>query len=218
MLIEHHGHTPQIHRTARVAPNATICGDVVIGPNCSIGFGAVLVAESGPVRVGANCVIMDTAVLRGVRGAPLTLGDNVLVGPRSSLTGCLVEDEAFLATGCTVFNGARIGRGAEVRINGIVHLRTVLAPGAIVPLGWIAVGDPARILPPDQHEAIWAIQQTLDFPRHVFGVARPAEGETIMPDVMPRYAGALGRWHAGDRVIGEPAAATDTGGEGTDGL
>jgi hypothetical protein len=148
----------------------------------------------------------------------LTLGDNVLVGPRSSLTGCLVEDEAFLATGCTVFNGARIGRGAEVRINGIVHLRTVLAPGAIVPLGWIAVGDPARILPPDQHEAIWAIQQTLDFPRHVFGVARPAEGETIMPDVMPRYAGALGRWHAGDRVIGGSAAATDTGGDGTDGL
>ncbi len=208
MLIEHEGHIPRVHSTARLAPNATLCGDVAIGPNCSIGFGAVLVAESGPVRLGANCVIMDTAVLRGVRGAPLTLGDNVLVGPHSILTGCIVEDEAFLATGCTVFNGACIGRGAEVRINGIVHLRTLLPAGAVVPLGWVAVGNPAQILPPDQHDAIWAVQKPLDFPRHVFGIDRP-EGETIMPTVMPRYARALARRHAGDRMI-DPESAVRT--------
>jgi carbonic anhydrase/acetyltransferase-like protein (isoleucine patch superfamily) len=203
MLIEHAGHVPQIHPTARVAPNATLCGEVVVGRGCSIGFGAALVAESGPIRLGANCIVMDAAVLRGVRGAPLALGDNVLVGPRSYLTGCTVEDEAFLATGCTVFNGARIGRGAEVRINGIVHIRTALPAWATVPLGWIAVGDPAQILPPDQHDAIWAVLKPLDFPRYVFGVDRAPEGQTIMPDVMPRYARALARWHAGDRVIGE---------------
>lgn len=211
--MEHEGHSPQVHPTARVAPNATLCGDVVIGPNCSVGFGAVLVAESGPIRVGANCVIMDTAVLRGVRGAPLTLGDNVLVGPRAYLTGCTVEDEAFLATGCTVFNGARVGHGAEVRINGIVHLLTALPPHATVPLGWIAVGDPAHILPPDQHDAIWAVQKQLDFPRHVFGVERPPEGQTIMPNVMPRYARALVRRHTGDRAA-DPSAA----GDGADGI
>ena len=70
----------------------------------------------------------------------------------------------FLATGCTVFNGARIGRGVEVRINGIVHLRTVLPPFATVPLGWIAVGDPAHILPPDRQDEIWAVQRELNFP------------------------------------------------------
>ena len=198
MLITHRGCTPAIAHDTRVAPNATICGDVVIGPNCSIGFGAVLVAESGPIRIGANCVIMDTAVLRGVRAHPLSLGDNVLVGPRAYLTGCEVENDAFLATGTTVFNGARIGRRAEVRINGIVHLRTRLADDAVVPLNWIAIGDPARILPPDAHEAIWAIQQTLDFPRYVFGVERPAPGQTFMPEVMPRYAGYLARSHADD--------------------
>lgn len=201
MLIEHEGHAPRVHPTARIAPDATLCGDVEIGPGCSVGFGAVLVAESGPVRLGADCVVMDTAVLRGVRGAPLLLGDRVLVGPRACLTGCTVEDEAFLATGCTVFNGARIGRGAQVRINGIVHLRTALPPGATVPLGWIAIGDPVHILPPDRHDAIWAVQKPLDFPRHVFGVERPPEGQSYMPEVMPRYARALARRHAGDRVI-----------------
>jgi carbonic anhydrase/acetyltransferase-like protein (isoleucine patch superfamily) len=207
MLIEHEGHSPQVDSSARIAPNATLCGDVVVGPNCSIGFGAVLVAESGPVRLGTNCIIMDTAVLRGVRGSPLTLGNNVLVGPRSYLTGCTVEDEAFLATGCTVFNGAHICRGAEVRINGIVHLRSILPAGAIVPLGWIAVGDPIQILPPDQHDAIWAVQKALDFPRYVFGVERPAEGQTIMPDVMPRYASSLVRGHSGDRPVDPGQAA-----------
>jgi hypothetical protein len=51
-----------------------------------------------------------------------------------------------------------------------VHLRTVLPEDAVVPLNWIAVGDPAQILPPERYDEIWAIQQPLDFPRYVFGV------------------------------------------------
>jgi carbonic anhydrase/acetyltransferase-like protein (isoleucine patch superfamily) len=180
MILEHKGKRPAIDPSARIAPNATICGEVAIGANTSIGFGAVVSAESGAVRIGANCVVMDTAVLRGVRGNPLTIGDNVLVGPRAYLTGCSIEPEVFIATGATIFNGARIGRRAEVRINGIVHLRTALPEGATVPLGWVAVGDPAEILPPHEHERIWAIQKELDFPRYVFGVERPAAGESIM--------------------------------------
>jgi carbonic anhydrase/acetyltransferase-like protein (isoleucine patch superfamily) len=177
-----------------------VCGDVTIGPGSSIGFGAVLTAESGPIAIGANCVIMDTAVLRGTRKYPVTVGDNVLIGPRASLSGCAVEDNVFLATGATVFNGARIGARAEVRVNGIVHLKTVLAPDAIVPLGWIAVGDPAEILPPVQHERIWAIQEPLDFPKTVFGAERPPPGGSFMPEIMPRYARALQR-HKQDREL-----------------
>jgi carbonic anhydrase/acetyltransferase-like protein (isoleucine patch superfamily) len=200
MLYEHDGKRPRVDPSARVAPTAVLCGDVTVGANCSIGFGTVLTAESGAIAIGANCVIMDTAVIRGVRGHPVAIGDNVLVGPRAYLTGCTVEDEAFLATGATVFNGARIGRRAEVRINGVVHLRTVLPADATVPIGWIAVGDPAEILPPDQHERIWAIQKPLDFPRFVFGVERPPPGGSIMPAVMPRYAKALQR-HKQDRPL-----------------
>lgn len=199
MILEHAGMSPAIDPTARVAPNATICGEVRVGPNCSIGFGAVLTAESGPIILGANCVVMETAVIRGVRGNPVTIGDNVLVGPRAYLTGCTIADDVFLATGATVFNGACIGARAEVRINGVVHLRTVLPEDAVVPLNWIAVGDPARIFPPDQHDEIWAIQEALDFPRYVFGVDRPPPGESFMPNVMPRYAAFLHRAHAKDR-------------------
>ncbi len=202
MLIEHRGQAPAIDPTARIAPNAVICGDVTIGPNCSVGFGAVLVAESGSIRLGANVVVMDTAVIRGVARDPVVIGDNVLVGPRACLTGCRIGDSAFIATGATVFNGAVIGERAVVRINGLVHLRTRLPADGVGPLGWIAVGDPAAILPPDRHEQIWAIQKTLDFPGYVFGAERPLPGESFMPDVMPRYAAALARWHAEDRAVG----------------
>jgi carbonic anhydrase/acetyltransferase-like protein (isoleucine patch superfamily) len=200
MILEHDGTAPSIDSTARVAPNAVICGNVTIGADCSIGFGAVLTAESGAITLGANCVIMDTAVIRGTRHHPVTVGDNVLVGPRAYLTGCRVGDNAFLATGTTVFNGAEVGARAEVRINAIVHIKTVLPAGAVVPLGWIAVGDPAEILPPERHERIWSIQEPLDFPMTVFGVERPDPGETFMPEVMPRYARALRR-HKDDKEV-----------------
>ena len=57
MLLEHRGKGPRIHESAYVAPTAVICGDVTIGENCQILFGAVLVAEGGPVVIGCNCII-----------------------------------------------------------------------------------------------------------------------------------------------------------------
>lgn len=86
------------------------------------------------------------------------------------------------------------------RINGVVHLKTVLPPDAVVPIGWVAVGDPAQVLPPAEHDRIWAIQEPLNFPRTVFGLERPAAGESIMPEMTRRYAQALWR-HADDIVI-----------------
>lgn len=200
MLLEHRGKAPRIHESVYVAPTATVCGDVVIGENSRVLFGAVIVAEGGSVEIGANCIVMENAVIRGTRPHPTRIGDHVLVGPRAYLTGCTVEDSVFLATGATVFNGAHLGRRAEVRINGVVHLKTMLPPDALVPIGWVAVGDPARILPPGAHDEIWAIQEPLNFPRTVFGLERPAAGETIMPVMTRRYARALGA-HREDEII-----------------
>lgn len=193
MLLEHQGKRPRIHKSAYIAPTAVLCGDVTIGENSRVLFGAVLVAEGGPVVIGAHCIIMENAVIRGTPRHPTNIGDHVLVGPRAYLTGCTVDDNAFLATGATVFNAARIGTRAEVRINGVVHLKTILPPDTVVPIGWVAVGNPAEILPPEEHDRIWAIQEPLDFPGTVFGLERAPAGETIMPELTGRYARALGR-------------------------
>ena len=186
MLLEHRGLRPRIDATATVAPTAVVCGDVTIGPHCRIAFGAVLVAEGGPIQIGANVVVRENALLRATAAHPLRIGDHVLIGPHAALTGCTVEDEVFLATGATVFHGARIGRRAEVRVHGVVHVSSVVPPGATVPIGWVAVGDPAEILPSDQHERIWAIQRPLDFPRIAYGVRRGADGNSDMPEITRR--------------------------------
>lgn len=200
MFIEHRGKRPHIHHSAYIAPTATICGDVSIAENSCVLFGAVISAEGSPISIGSNCIVMENAVIRASPHHPTNIKNNILIGPRAYLTGCTVEDNAFLATGVTVFNGAKIGTRAEVRINGVVHLKTVLLPDTTVPIGWIAVGDPAEILPPSEHDRIWAIQKELDFPKEVFGQERAADGETIMPEVARRYTRALLR-HKEDTVL-----------------
>jgi carbonic anhydrase/acetyltransferase-like protein (isoleucine patch superfamily) len=196
MRIEHVGHGPKVDPTAYVSPAAVLSGDVRIGADSRVLHGAVLTSEGGPVEVGARCVVMENAVLRGTRHHPLFVGDDVLVGPRAYLTGCTVENEVFLATGTTVFNAAMIGRGSEIRVNGVVHVRSVLPPGSMVPIGWVAVGDPAEFFPPDQHDHLWPIQRDMDFPGTVFGLPRDAP----MPELTARYSRSLAR-HLGDRVL-----------------
>lgn len=200
MLLEHEGKAPQIAPSAYVAPTATISGDVRIGPNCRVLFGAVLTAEGGPVELDHHVVVMENAVLRGTLQNPLTIGRHCLIGPRASLVGARIDDEVFLATGSCVFNGAHIETRSEVRINATVHLRTRLPAETTVPIGWVAVGDPAQVLPPGADEQIWAIQETLDFPGYVFGLDRAASGNCPMPELTHRYAKALST-HRHDRPI-----------------
>jgi carbonic anhydrase/acetyltransferase-like protein (isoleucine patch superfamily) len=175
-----------------------ISGDVTIGPNCQVLHGAVITAEGGPITLGEHVIVMENALLRASATDPLHIGDHVLVGPMASISGATVGDEVFLATGSRVFNGARIGARSEVRINAVVHLRTVLPEGSTVPIAWVAVGDPARILSPDQHEQIWEIQQDLDFPGYVFGLDRSTPD--LMVQLTERYARHLAR-HADDRPV-----------------
>ncbi len=85
MLIEHDGKRPKIDPSARIAPTAVLCGDVTIGPGTSVGFGAVLSAESGPIALGAMCIVMDNAVVRAARRYPVTIGERVLIGPQALL-------------------------------------------------------------------------------------------------------------------------------------
>ncbi|HNX04599.1 MAG TPA: gamma carbonic anhydrase family protein [Opitutales bacterium] len=177
MILSHAGKSPRIDESAFVAPNALVCGDVVIGRNARVMFGAQIIAESSPVRIGDNCIVLENAVVRGTEGFPVSIGDNCLVGPCAHLAGCTVEDKVFIATGAAVFHGAVLKSGSEVCVGGIVHLKTVLPENVSVPLNWIAVGNPAQLFPPDKHEEIWTVQKPLNFPLSVYGVERPASGE-----------------------------------------
>ena len=167
MIISHNDISPFIHKETWIAPDATICGNVKIGAHSKIMWGARIIAEEGEITIGQHTIIMENAVLRSSAKHLLNIGNHCLIGPNAHVVGCTIENEAFIATGASIFHGAVIGTGAEVRVNGTVHLRSHLKAGETVPINWVAVGNPAEIYPPDQHEKIWAIQKPLNFPQYV---------------------------------------------------
>ena len=139
---------------------------------------------------------MENAVIRGRARHPAVIGDDVLIGPHAHVNGAQVADGCFLATGSSPFPGSVAGAGSEVRINAVVQVNTVLPPDTTVPIGWVAVGDPAQLFPPDQHERIWTVQKALDFPGTVYGLARDATATERMSRQSAWFAA-----HLGDRVL-----------------
>lgn len=183
-----------IDPSAAVAPSAVLRGDVRIGPNAVVRDGAILVADGGTIRIGADSIVMEHAVIRSTAKDDCTIGSHVMIGPHTHLTGCTIGDEVFIATGASVFNGATLHKWSEVRINGVVHIDTLLEEDTTVPIGWIAVGNPARIFPPDRHDEIWAIQKDLNFPGRVFDEQRQSDsGASLMRRMIGKYAAALRR-------------------------
>jgi carbonic anhydrase/acetyltransferase-like protein (isoleucine patch superfamily) len=200
VLIEHRGKAPRVDPEAYVAPNAVVAGDVTIGAGSRVLFGAVLTAETGAIEIGRVVVVMENALVRGREGHPAAIGDSTLVGPHAHVNGAQVGSCVFIATGVSLFPGVRIADRCEIRVGAVVHVNSSLPEGAMVPIGWIAVGDPAALFPPERHDEIWPIQRELDWPGTVYGLEREKEGETIMPEAMRRYSELFGA-HADDRVI-----------------
>ncbi|HYD04118.1 MAG TPA: gamma carbonic anhydrase family protein [Reyranella sp.] len=203
MLIEHQNKRPNIDPSAYVASTAVICGDVTIGPRTHVSFGAVIEAHGAPVRIGTQCVLRENLNIRSTSRNAVEIGDHVLIGPLSSLKGCVVEDECFLATGVKIYQGAVIGRRTEVRIDGVVHVRSRLPPNSLVPIKWVAVGDPAQIFPPDKHEDIEAILSQMNFPEEVYGLDRQSGSSGVdmdMKEVTRRETSSLAD-HRGDRAL-----------------
>lgn len=202
MLIEHQGKLPSIDPTAYVAPTAVVCGDVRIGPRTHVSFGAVIESHGAPVRIGAQCVIRENLNIRSTSRDAVTIGDHVLVGPHASLKGCTIEDQSFLATGARVYQGARVGERTEVRIDGVVHVGSVLPPRSLVPIKWVAVGDPAQILPPEKHDEIDEILGGMDFAHQVYGIEQlPGDGVDMdMVELTRRETDGLSD-HRADREL-----------------
>ena len=200
MIIEHAGKKPKIDETAYVAPNAAICGDVTVGKNTRIMFGAQIIAENSPIEIGENCIVLENAVIRGTEGLPVRIADNCLIGPNAHLAGCTIEKNVFIATGVSVFHGAIVKEGAEIQINGVVHLKTVFPANEVLPIGWVAVGDPMQMFSPDKHDEIWKIQKELNFPNLVYNIAERGDPSNMNEMLCSTMSKRLAK-HKNDRVL-----------------
>ena len=143
MIAAYAGRTPRIDPTAFVVEAATVIGDVVIGPESSIWFGAVIRGDIESIRIGARSNVQDNATLHVVGGKfGTTLGDGVTVGHAALVHGCVVEDGALVGMGAIVLDGAVIGAESLVGAGALV------APGTRIPPRSLVLGSPARVLRP----------------------------------------------------------------------
>jgi len=139
-LYELDGVAPQLAEGAWVADSAQVMGDVVIGENVSIWFGAVLRGDTEPLKIGRNSNVQDLSVLHADLGSPLTIGENVTIGHQVMLHGCTVGDNSLIGIQAVVLNNAKIGR------NSIVGAGSVVTEGKEFPDNSLILGSPAKVV------------------------------------------------------------------------
>lgn len=139
VILPFDGRAPRIDDTAWVAPNATVIGDVVLHPESSVFYGAVLRADSETITLGAGSNLQDNVVVHVDEGVPATIGAGVSVGHGAIVHGCTIEDDCLIGMNATVLNRAVVGRESLVAAGAVVLEGTVIPPRSLV------AGVPAQV-------------------------------------------------------------------------
>jgi carbonic anhydrase/acetyltransferase-like protein (isoleucine patch superfamily) len=139
LILTMRGKRPEVDVEAFVAPNATLIGQVRLGPRASVWYSATLRAEAEPIEIGAGTNIQDGVVVHVDPEYPVRIGTGVSVGHNAVLHGCTIEDGALVGMGAIVLNGAVVGAGSLVAAGALV------AQGVVIPPRSLVAGVPGRV-------------------------------------------------------------------------
>jgi carbonic anhydrase/acetyltransferase-like protein (isoleucine patch superfamily) len=131
--------TPDTARANWVAANATVVGDVTLGPGSSVFYGAVLRGDIARIIVGEGSNIQDNAIVHLADDLDAVIGAWCTIGHGAIVHACTIEDECLIGMGATILDGALIGARSIVGAGAVVTPRTVVPPGSLV------LGSPARV-------------------------------------------------------------------------
>jgi carbonic anhydrase/acetyltransferase-like protein (isoleucine patch superfamily) len=131
---------PAVAERALVAPGAALVGDVRIGPDASIWYGAVLRADLAPIIVGAGANVQDGTVVHVADDTPCEIGEETVVGHRAMLHACRIEPGCLIGMQSTILDDVVIGHGSVVGAGALVTQRTVIPPRSLV------LGAPGKVV------------------------------------------------------------------------
>lgn len=136
------GVAPELPEDGRfwIAPNACVMGRVILRPNASVWFGAVLRGDHEPIEIGEGSNVQDASVLHTDPGYPLTIGRNCTIGHMVMLHGCTIGDDSLIGIGATVLNGARIGKQC------LIGAHSLIPEGKEIPDRSLVMGTPGRVV------------------------------------------------------------------------
>lgn len=160
VVMPYKGVWPSIDARALVLPNATVVGDVALGPDSSVWFGAVVRGDDGPIRIGRGSNVQDGSVIHVSDIHHTVIGDWVTIGHCVHLHACVLEDECLIGSGAIVLDGARIERHGQVAAGAVV------SPGKTVRAGELWAGVPARKLRDLSAEEIATIRANAEWYVH----------------------------------------------------
>lgn len=141
-LARHLGRTPDVARAAFVAPNATVLGDVTLGPRSSVWYGCVLRGDINSIVVGEGTNVQDGTIVHLADDYGVRIGNYTTVGHAAIVHACDIGDECLVGMGATVLDGARIGDRCIIGANTLVTQRFVAPPGSMI------LGSPAKVVRP----------------------------------------------------------------------
>src|SRR5476649_411903 len=141
-LARHLGRKPDTNRAVFIAANATVIGDVMLGPQSSVFYGAVLRGDINEIRVGEGTNIQDNAIVHLADDAGAHIGAWCTIGHAAIIHACTIGDECLIGMGATVLDGAIIGARSLVGANSLVPQRFTCPPGSLV------YGSPAKVIRP----------------------------------------------------------------------
>jgi carbonic anhydrase/acetyltransferase-like protein (isoleucine patch superfamily) len=150
-LYEIDGQRPSVPANSWVAPSAELVGDVRLGEQVGIWFGAVIRADNTPIALGEGTNIQEGAMLHSDPGSPLTVGANCTIGHHAILHGCTIGDRVLVGMGATVLNDAVIGEDCLIGAGALVTEGKSFPPGSLI------IGAPAKAvkeLPAEMIEGI----------------------------------------------------------------
>ncbi len=166
IVMPYKGVWPTVDPRALVLPNATVVGDVCLGPESSVWFGAVVRGDDGPIRIGTGSNVQDGSVIHVSDTFPTRIGDWVTIGHCVHLHACTLEDECLIGSGAIVLDGATDERHGQVAAGALV------SPGKTVRSGELWAGVPARKLRDLTPEEIAGIRGNAEWYVHEVGEYR----------------------------------------------
>ena len=133
---------PVLGRDVYIAKTAVVLGDVTLGDQASVWYGAVLRGDIHRIEIGRCTNVQDNAVLHLSDDHPCILGDHVTVGHSANVHACTVGDRCLIGMGATILDGAVIGEECLIGANALV------TPGSRIPAGSMVLGSPAKVVRP----------------------------------------------------------------------
>ena len=147
-------HPELIHPSVFIAATAMIIGDVSVGAESSIWFGAIIRGDVARVTIGQRCNVQDGAIIHGAHDQPVVIGNGVVMGHGSIVHAAMIGDNVMIATRATVLDKADIGE------NSIIGAGAIITPGTIIPPNSLVLGVPGKVVRTVTPEQADRIRQT----------------------------------------------------------